>query len=107
MRSCIVLAPTRELAKQVASEFESVCPSLTVLSVYGGTSIMAQVDVLRRGADVVVGTPGRVMDLLERKSLIGDKIRFVVLDEADQMLDMGFEEDMEVILQQVWWIHNV
>lgn len=68
---------------------------------------MAQVDVLRRGADVVVGTPGRVMDLLERKSLIGDKIRFVVLDEADQMLDMGFEEDMEVILQQVWWIHNV
>ena len=53
------------------------------------------------------GTPGRVMDWLERKSLIGDKIRFVVLDEADQMLDMGFEEDMEVILQQVWWIHNV
>lgn len=60
-----------------------------------------QMDALRRGVDVVVGTPGRVMDLLERRRLVGDKVRFVVLDEADQMLDMGFQEDMEVILQQV------
>jgi ATP-dependent RNA helicase DDX21 len=72
-----------------------------VVSFYGGTSINAQMDALRRGVDVVVGTPGRVMDLLERKRLIGDKVRFVVLDEADQMLDMGFQEDMEVILQQM------
>ncbi|KAF8057135.1 RH3A [Scenedesmus sp. PABB004] len=98
---CLILAPTRELAKQVASEFNSVCPGLTVASFYGGTSITAQIDALRRGVDVVVGTPGRLMDLLERKKLHGDKVRFVVLDEADQMLDMGFEEDMEVILQQM------
>lgn len=62
---------------------------------------LMQMDALRRGVDVVVGTPGRVMDLLERRRLVGDKVRFVVLDEADQMLDMGFQEDMEVILQQV------
>lgn len=72
---CLILAPTRELAKQVASEFESVCPSLTVVSVYGGTSINAQIDTLKRGVDVVVGTPGRIMDLLDRKKLHGDKVR--------------------------------
>jgi superfamily II DNA/RNA helicase len=69
------MAPTRELAKQVASEFESVCPSLNVLSIYGGTSINVQIQALRRGVDVVVGTPGRIMDLLDRKALIGDKVR--------------------------------
>lgn len=68
------MAPTRELAKQVATEFESVCPSLVVLSVYGGTSINNQIDALRKGVDVVVGTPGRIMDLLDRKSLKGDKV---------------------------------
>jgi hypothetical protein len=70
------LAPTRELAKQVASEFESVCPSLTVVSFYGGTSIMTQIDALRRGVDVVVGTPGRLMDLLDRKKLNGSLVGF-------------------------------
>jgi superfamily II DNA/RNA helicase len=58
----------------VASEFESVCPQLTVVSFYGGTSIVAQIEALRRGVDVVVGTPGRVMDLLDRKKLNGEKV---------------------------------
>uniref|UniRef100_A0A6S8LJW3 RNA helicase n=1 Tax=Dunaliella tertiolecta TaxID=3047 RepID=A0A6S8LJW3_DUNTE len=94
----IVLAPTRELANQTANEFKTVCPSLNVVSVYGGTSISMQISDLRRGADVVVGTPGRVIDLIERGSLSLDKVRYAILDEADQMLDMGFEEDMEKIL---------
>ncbi|KAI8476815.1 MAG: P-loop containing nucleoside triphosphate hydrolase protein [Monoraphidium minutum] len=98
---CIVLAPTRELANQVAKEFESACPSLVVRSFYGGVSIGAQIRDLERGVDVVVGTPGRVMDLIDRRALKLDKIRYAVLDEADQMLDMGFQEDMEAILGQV------
>jgi len=95
---CIVLTPTRELANQVAKEFETVCPSLKVVSFYGGTSIGAQISQLERGVDVVVGTPGRVIDLIERNMLKLDKVRYAILDEADQMLDMGFEEDMERIL---------
>ncbi|KAF5828318.1 P-loop containing nucleoside triphosphate hydrolase protein [Dunaliella salina] len=94
----VVLAPTRELANQTANEFKTVCPGLNVVSVYGGTSISMQISDLRRGADVVVGTPGRVIDLIERGSLSLDRVRYAILDEADQMLDMGFEEDMEKIL---------
>ncbi|KIY95427.1 DEAD-box ATP-dependent RNA helicase 7 [Monoraphidium neglectum] len=97
---CIVLAPTRELANQVAKEFESACPNLVVRSFYGGVPIGAQIRDLAGGVDVVVGTPGRVMDLIDRRSLKLDKIRYAVLDEADQMLDMGFQEDMENILGQ-------
>jgi superfamily II DNA/RNA helicase len=67
-------------------------------SFYGGTSIGAQIRDLESGVDVVVGTPGRVIDLIERGSLRLDSVRFAILDEADQMLDMGFEEDMENIL---------
>lgn len=73
------MAPTRELAKQVATEFESVCPTLKVLSVYGGTSITNQIRDLKDGVDVVVGTPGRIMDLLDRKALRGDKVRLCCL----------------------------
>jgi ATP-dependent RNA helicase DDX21 len=96
----IVLAPTRELANQVAGEIESACPpgALTVRAVYGGTAIGPQLGDLRRGVDVVVGTPGRVQDLMERGALDLRSVEFVVLDEADQMLDMGFEKDMEAIL---------
>ena len=96
----IVLAPTRELANQVAGEIETACPpgSLTVRAVYGGTAIGPQLGDLRRGVDVVVGTPGRVQDLMERGALDLRDVQFVVLDEADQMLDMGFEKDMEAIL---------
>ena len=96
---CIVLAPTRELAKQVENEIFLTAPSLNTLCVYGGTPIGAQEGKLRRGVDIVVGTPGRVMDLMERGSLFLGDIEFVVLDEADQMLNVGFEEDVETILQ--------
>ena len=70
----IVLAPTRELANQVAREFESAASSLKVISVYGGVSIGKQMSELERGVDVVVGTPGRVIDLIERRKLVMDKV---------------------------------
>jgi ATP-dependent RNA helicase DDX21 len=71
---CVVLAPTRELANQVAKEFESACPGLTVRSFYGGVSIGTQIRDLTKGVDVVVGTPGRVIDLIERRSLRLDQV---------------------------------
>ncbi|KXZ51538.1 hypothetical protein GPECTOR_12g501 [Gonium pectorale] len=95
---CVVLAPTRELANQVSREFESVCPALKVDSFYGGVSIVNQIRSLERGVDVVVGTPGRVIDLMERGALKLTAVRYAILDEADSMLDMGFEQDMETIL---------
>ncbi|RCV19463.1 hypothetical protein SETIT_3G386700v2 [Setaria italica] len=96
----IVLAPTRELAKQVEREFIESSP-LETLCVYGGTPISQQIRKLGYGVDVVIGTPGRVIDLLKRGSLSLAEIRFVVLDEADQMLSVGFDQDVETILQQV------
>jgi ATP-dependent RNA helicase DeaD len=97
----LVLAPTRELAVQVAEAFHSYAKELTevsVLPVYGGASIVHQLKRLERGVQIVVGTPGRLIDHLDRKSLRLDKLRFVVLDEADEMLKMGFIEDVERIL---------
>ncbi|PVH63214.1 hypothetical protein PAHAL_3G495000 [Panicum hallii] len=96
----IVLAPTRELAKQVEREFIDSSP-LETLCVYGGTPISQQIRQLNYGVDVVIGTPGRVIDLLKRGALSLAEIRFVVLDEADQMLSVGFDQDVETILQQV------
>ncbi|RLN29705.1 hypothetical protein C2845_PM05G02000 [Panicum miliaceum] len=96
----IVLAPTRELAKQVEREFLESSP-LETICVYGGTPISQQIRKLNYGVDVVIGTPGRVIDLLKRGSLSLAEIRFVVLDEADQMLSVGFDQDVETILQQV------
>ncbi|ONM02057.1 putative DEAD-box ATP-dependent RNA helicase family protein isoform X1 [Zea mays] len=96
----IVLAPTRELAKQVEREFLDSSP-LETLCVYGGTPIMQQIRKLNYGVDVVIGTPGRVIDLLKRGSLSLAEIRFVVLDEADQMLSVGFDLDVETILERV------
>ena len=98
---CIVLAPTRELAKQVEREFTSVAPSLFVGCYYGGTSISTQLRELRGGVDVVVGTPGRIIDLIDQNALDLSEIQFVVLDEADQMLNVGFEQDVETILNNV------
>lgn len=97
----IVLTPTRELALQVAKEFESLMGKkrLRVLPVYGGASVSEQRDRLRQGIDIVVGTPGRVIDQLERKSLNLSMVSFAVLDEADEMLNMGFLEDIETILK--------
>lgn len=98
---CIVLAPTRELANQVEQEIQATVPSLRTLCVYGGVAIANQERVLRRGVDFVVGTPGRLIDLIQRGSLRLDNIEYCVLDEADQMLAVGFEEDVERIMQEI------
>ena len=97
----LVLAPTRELALQVSEAFERYAAhikGLHVLPVYGGQGYGVQLSALRRGVHVVVGTPGRVMDHLEKGTLDLSALRFVVLDEADEMLNMGFAEDVEQIL---------
>lgn len=98
----LVLAPTRELAIQVAEAFQTYAkhlPGFHVLPIYGGQSMVLQLRQLERGVHVVVGTPGRVMDHLERKSLSLDGLKTLVLDEADEMLRMGFIDDVEWILQ--------
>ena len=98
----LVLTPTRELAIQVAEAFQKYARHLSgfhVLPVYGGQSMYMQLKQLRRGAHVIVGTPGRVMDHLERKSLDLDGLKALVLDEADEMLRMGFIDDVEWILE--------
>lgn len=97
----IILAPTRELAIQVAEEIKSFKGSkrIWITTVYGGAPIGAQMRELEKGTHVVVGTPGRVIDLIERKKLILDEVKYVVLDEADEMLNMGFIDDIELILK--------
>ncbi|MEW6052877.1 MAG: DEAD/DEAH box helicase [Nitrospirota bacterium] len=99
----IILEPTRELAVQVSQEIHKLGKyrNVSVLPVYGGTSIERQIKSLHRGVNVVVGTPGRIIDLMNRKKLSLSEIRIVVLDEADEMLDMGFLEDIEMILGAV------
>uniref|UniRef100_A0A7N0TYG8 Uncharacterized protein n=1 Tax=Kalanchoe fedtschenkoi TaxID=63787 RepID=A0A7N0TYG8_KALFE len=97
----IVLAPTRELAKQVEKEFYEAAPHLDTLCVYGGTPIYRQMSQLDRGVDVVVGTPGRVIDLLKRGALNLAEVQFAVLDEADEMMKVGFAEAVEEILAKV------
>ncbi|KAA8967665.1 DEAD/DEAH box helicase [Mycobacterium sp.] len=99
----LVLAPTRELALQVAeaiSRYGAHLPQLTVLPIYGGSSYSVQLAGLKRGAQVVVGTPGRVIDHLERRTLDLSRIDYLVLDEADEMLNMGFADDVERILSE-------
>ncbi len=94
----LALAPTRELALQVAGELDWAAPHLEVLTVYGGTGYGQQAQALRRGCDVVVATPGRALDYLKRGVLDLSRVEIVVLDEADEMLSMGFEEDVEALL---------
>jgi ATP-dependent RNA helicase DeaD len=99
----LVLAPTRELALQVAEAFSSYgghLPEINILPIYGGSSYGVQLAGLRRGAHVVVGTPGRVIDHLERGTLDLSRVDYLVLDEADEMLTMGFAEDVERILSE-------
>ncbi|PIA56433.1 hypothetical protein AQUCO_00700630v1 [Aquilegia coerulea] len=96
--SALVLAPTRELARQVQKEFKESAPKLSSVCLYGGVPIMSQVRALGYGVDIAVGTPGRIIDLVERGALNLSEVRFVVLDEADQMLAVGFQEDVECIL---------
>lgn len=98
----LILTPTRELAVQVAEEINSLKGrrKLFVLPVYGGASIDHQIKGLERGADIVVGTPGRVIDHLNRGTLKLNNLKFMILDEADEMLNMGFIEDVEKILSE-------
>ena len=97
----MVLAPTRELAKQVENELKESSPTTEVLCAYGGVSIDAQVRQIQSGVDILVGTPGRVIDLLNRGALKLGEVKYFVLDEADRMLAVGFEEDVEKILQHL------
>lgn len=94
----LVLTPTRELALQVSQELDWLAAHLNVISVYGGTGYRQQEVALRRGTDVVVATPGRAIDYLNRGILKLSDIEIVVLDEADEMLSMGFSEDIEILL---------
>ncbi|MDI9858897.1 DEAD/DEAH box helicase [Flectobacillus roseus] len=99
----LVLCPTRELAVQVTEELKKIAKhkkGVWVTTVYGGDSIERQIKSLKAGANIVVGTPGRVIDLIERRALKLENVSKVVLDEADEMLDMGFREDIESILQE-------
>ena len=99
----IVLCPTRELAVQVAEEIRKLAKYMSdikVLPVYGGQEIVRQIKSLKTGVQIIVGTPGRVMDHMRRKTVKFDNIIMVILDEADEMLDMGFREDMETILTE-------
>ncbi len=98
----MVLCPTRELAVQVNTELKKLLqfhPKLNTLAVYGGESIDKQFKALKRGVQIIVGTPGRVQDHLNRGTIKLDNLKMLVLDEADEMLDMGFREDIEMILE--------
>ena len=98
----IILSPTRELAIQIArniEEFSTNMPNLNVLAVYGGADIEKQINGLKRGAQIVVGTPGRTVDLIKRRRLNLSNLRWLVLDEADEMLNMGFKDELDQILE--------
>lgn len=98
----LVLAPTRELAIQIQEEFGRIgtYTKLNFVAVYGGSNIQPQIKAIKKGVDIVVGTPGRVLDLIEKRVLKLQDIDCVVVDEADEMLNMGFVEDIERILKQ-------
>lgn len=97
----VILSPTRELCLQIADDmegFSKYLPEVRVLAVYGGTNIEPQIRALAHGVDVIVATPGRLMDLMKRGAANLSAVRYVVLDEADEMLSMGFQEDLNAIL---------
>lgn len=99
----LILAPTRELALQISQEVGRICAyrNLDVVPVYGGAPMGRQIDALKAGAPVVAGTPGRVLDHIRRRTLVTDKISLLILDECDEMLSMGFQEEIEKILAEV------
>ena len=97
----LVICPTRELCMQISRDLASYSKhkhGINIVAVYGGASIEKQINDIRRGAHIIVATPGRLMDLMKRKAISINEVNFVVLDEADEMLNMGFEEDVEYIL---------
>lgn len=98
----LIVCPTRELCMQIVTEiekFKKFMKGIQVVAVYGGTSIGMQIRDIRKGVQVVVATPGRLIDLIERKAIDLSRIEYVILDEADEMLNMGFQDDIEFILQ--------
>ncbi|WP_372946842.1 DEAD/DEAH box helicase [Mariniphaga sp.] len=98
----LILSPTRELALQIASDlnnFSKFTKKINIVVVYGGADIKNQINQLERGASIVVGTPGRTLDLIKRKKLKVNEIKWLVLDEADEMLSMGFKDDLDAILE--------
>jgi len=99
----LILAPTRELAIQVSEELSKLCKyeKYKILPIYGGQSFDRQLAALKRGVDIVVGTPGRILDHINRRTLKLQNVKFLVLDEADEMLNMGFIEDIESILSNL------
>ncbi|MGV8176303.1 MAG: DEAD/DEAH box helicase [Candidatus Bilamarchaeaceae archaeon] len=102
-KKALVLAPTRELALQIAKELKAISTHhrLIVLAIYGGQDMDRQFDLLKRGYDIIVATPGRLLDHARRGTLQLSNINLVVLDEADRMLDMGFKDEMDQILDEV------
>lgn len=98
----LILSPTRELCMQIAQDIKNYSKNfanLKVLAVYGGAGIDGQIKTLKKGVHIVVGTPGRTLDLIKRKALQVNNIKWLVLDEADEMLNMGFQEDLDAILE--------
>lgn len=98
----LIVCPTRDLCMQIVNEmelFKKFMTGINVVAVYGGTSIGAQIRDLKRGVQIVAATPGRLIDLIERKAINLEQIKYVVLDEADEMLNMGFQDDIEFILK--------
>lgn len=99
----LVLVPTRELARQVTEELKKLAKYkrfIKLAAIYGGADMGKQLSQLRNGTSIVVGTPGRIMDHMKRKSLQLDQLEFLVLDEADEMFDMGFRDDMKTIIEK-------
>ncbi|OEU41430.1 ATP-dependent RNA helicase [Methanosarcina sp. Ant1] len=100
----VILCPTRELAIQVAGELKKISKYKTgieILPIYGGQPIDRQIKALKKGVQIITGTPGRVMDHLDRRTLKMDGVKIIILDEADEMLDMGFREDIETIMKKI------
>jgi len=100
----VILCPTRELAIQVAGELKKISKYKTgieILPIYGGQPIDRQIKALKRGVQIITGTPGRVMDHLDRRTLKMEGVKIIILDEADEMLDMGFRENIETIMRKI------
>jgi ATP-dependent RNA helicase DeaD len=110
----LILAPTRELGLQIVSDLENFTENfkpLNIVAIYGGASISEQIRKVKRGAQIIVATPGRLIDMLGRKAVNLSTIRFVILDEADEMLNMGFKEDIDEILsktpqEKITWLFS-
>src|SRR5690606_14633617 len=99
----LILCPTRELCIQITRDlqtFAKYIPEARVVAIYGGAGIQGQIQELQKGAHIVVGTPGRMTDMISRRKIKLSTVQYVVLDEADEMLNMGFKEDLDTILDE-------